>query len=104
HESFSVPAISATRASLLEHCRRAISRASTAGPHGLPLIGGGDWNDGLNRVGIGGKGESVWLAWFLVCVLNDFAELLELRNGRPEAAECRARAESLAGTVDDEAW
>jgi cellobiose phosphorylase len=64
HESFSVPAISATRASLLEHCRRAIARASTTGPHGLPLIGGGDWNDGLNRVGIGGKGRSVWLAWF----------------------------------------
>ena len=83
HESFSVPAISATRAPLLEHCRRAIARASTAGPHKLPLIGGGDWNDGLNRVGIGGKGESVWLAWFQICVLKDFAELLELRDGAP---------------------
>src|SRR4029434_11030885 len=81
HESFSVPAISTTRAPLLEHCRRAIARAQTAGPHGLPLIGGGDWNDGLNRVGIEGKGESVWLAWFQICVLNDFAELLELRGG-----------------------
>ena len=104
HESFSVPAISATRASLLEHCRRAIARAATAGPHGLPLIGGGDWNDGLNRVGIGGQGESVWLAWFQICVLGDFAELLELRDGSAEAAECRARAASLAKTIDAEAW
>ena len=61
-ESFSIPAISTVEASLLEHCRRAIAHASTSGPHGLPLIGSGDWNDGLNRVGIGGKGESVWLA------------------------------------------
>ena len=104
HESFSVPAISSTRAPLLEHCRRAIARASTAGPHGLPLIGGGDWNDGLNRVGIGGQGESVWLAWFQICVLHDFAELLELRAGVAEAAECRARAGSLARTIDAEAW
>jgi cellobiose phosphorylase len=89
---------------LLEHCRRAIARASTAGPHGLPLIGGGDWNDGLNRVGVGGKGESVWLAWFQICVLNDFAELLELRDGAAEAADCRARAKRLGDTVDAEAW
>ena len=60
--------------SLLEHCRRAIARGLTAGPHGLPLIGTGDWNDGLNRVGAEGQGESVWLAWFLVDVLNGFAE------------------------------
>ncbi|MEP6672979.1 MAG: glycosyl hydrolase family 65 protein, partial [Chthoniobacter sp.] len=104
HESFSVPAISATRASLLEHCRRAIARATTAGPHGLPLIGGGDWNDGLNRVGIGGKGESVWLAWFQICVLRDFAELLELRDGSTEAAECHTQAARLAEAIDAEAW
>ncbi len=104
HESFSVPAISASRAPLLDHCRRAIARATTAGPHGLPLIGGGDWNDGLNRVGVGGKGESVWLAWFQICVLRDFEELLELRNAGTEAAECRARAASLARTIDTEAW
>ncbi|MEQ1850376.1 MAG: glucoamylase family protein [Chthoniobacteraceae bacterium] len=104
HESFSVPAISATHAPLLEHCRRAIAHASATGPHGLPLIGGGDWNDGLNRVGIGGKGESVWLAWFQICVLKDFAELLELRDGVTEAAECRTRAEGMVGIIDAEAW
>src|SRR5206468_3948762 len=57
-ESLSIPAASATEASLLEHCRRAVRRAATSGPHGLPLIGGGDWNDGLNRVGLGGAGDS----------------------------------------------
>src|SRR5438874_11575678 len=56
-ESLSIPVASATEGSLLEHCRRAIARSATAGPHGLPLIGAGDWNDGLNRVGLGGKGE-----------------------------------------------
>ena len=104
HESFSVPAISATSAPLIVHCQRAIARGLTAGVHGLPLIGGGDWNDGLNRVGLGGKGESVWLAWFEICVLNDFAELLELRGDGTEAAACRARAGSLAGIIDAEAW
>ena len=79
-ESLSVPVVSHTEGSLLEHCRRAIARSATTGPHGLPLIGGGDWNDGLNRVGLGGKGESVWLAWFEICVLDDFAELLTLRE------------------------
>ena len=52
-------------ASLYEHCRRAIERGTTSGDHGLPLIGSGDWNDGLNRVGAEGRGESVWLGWFL---------------------------------------
>jgi cyclic beta-1,2-glucan synthetase len=55
---------------IFEHCRRAIDKGSTQGPHGLPLIGTGDWNDGMNTVGLEGKGESVWLAWFLVDVLN----------------------------------
>ncbi len=103
-ESLSIPVVSATQGSLLEHCRRAIARAATAGPHGLPLIGGGDWNDGLNRVGLGGKGESVWLAWFEICVLGDFAELLILRDGQKEALACRARATQLAKTIEAQAW
>ena len=59
--------------SLMEHCLRAIEKGSTTGSHGLPLIGTGDWNDGMNRVGENGQGESVWLAWFLCDVLNRFA-------------------------------
>jgi cellobiose phosphorylase len=103
-ESLSIPIASATEGSLLEHCRRAISRSATAGPHGLPLIGTGDWNDGFNRLGLGGKGESVWLAWFEICVLKDFAELLTLRELADEAAACRARAAQLARTVNAQAW
>ncbi len=103
-ESLSIPVASHTEGTLLEHCRRAIARSATAGPHGLPLIGGGDWNDGLNRVGLGGKGESVWLAWFEICVLDEFTELLTLRELHEEAKACRARAARLAQTVDAQAW
>ncbi|HEY2713044.1 MAG TPA: glucoamylase family protein, partial [Chthoniobacterales bacterium] len=103
-ESLSIPTVSPTKGTLLEHCRRAIAHSATAGPHGMPLIGGGDWNDGLNRVGLGGKGESVWLAWFQICVLNDFSELLELRELHEEAKACQARVAQLAQTVDAQAW
>ena len=103
-ESLSIPVVAHTEGTLLEHCRRAIARSATAGPHGLPLIGGGDWNDGLNRVGLGGKGESVWLAWFEICVLSDFAELLTLRELDEEAQACRTRAAQLAQTIDAQAW
>src|SRR5437764_2291216 len=103
-ESLSIPVASATASPLLEHCRRAIARSATAGPHELPLIGGGDWNDGLNRVGLGGKGESVWLAWFEICVLEDFAELLTLRELSEEARACCTRAAQLAKTVNAQAW
>jgi len=103
-ESLSIPIASHTEGTLLEHCRRAIARSATAGPHGLPLIGGGDWNDGLNRVGQGGKGESVWLAWFEICVLSEFAELLVLREYHDEAQACRTRATELAKIVNAQGW
>ena len=103
-ESLSIPMTSQIEHTLLEHCRRAVARCGTAGPHGLPLIGSGDWNDGLNRVGVDGKGESVWLAWFEICVLRDFAELLTLRELHDEAQAWRTRAVQLAQTVDAQAW
>ena len=62
-------------ASLYEHCARALDRSLAAGEHGLPLMGTGDWNDGMNRVGEQGKGESVWLGWFLHATLTRFAPL-----------------------------
>jgi len=83
HEMFSTPEVTLERASLFEHCRRAVSRGLTIGPHGLPLIGTGDWNDGMNLVGAGGKGESVWLAWFLCDLLQGMAELSNLMQ-QPE--------------------
>ncbi len=104
HEAYLTPATSSEEASLFEHCRRAIERGLTSGPHGLPLIGSGDWNDGLNRVGTGGKGESVWLAWFLVAVLNDFAELCRARGADELADRCARQARQLADNVEQHAW
>jgi cyclic beta-1,2-glucan synthetase len=104
HEAYFIPAVALEVGSLLEHCRRAIARGLTKGPHGLPLIGGGDWNDGLNLVGIGGKGESVWLAWFLVEVLNRFGELLDWLGDTQTAADYRAKATELAEAVEEQAW
>jgi cyclic beta-1,2-glucan synthetase len=76
-ENYLQPEISTEKATILEHCARTIDRSLTLGKHGLPLMGTGDWNDGMNRVGAGGKGESVWLGWFLCAVLNGFAPLCE---------------------------
>ncbi len=100
-----VPNISVETESLLEHCRRAINRGMTAGPHGLPLIGTGDWNDGMNLVGIHGKGESVWLAWFLIHVMHDFADLLTFSSGNKDAGDgFRVEAKRLAEIVEATAW
>ncbi|MBC7945514.1 MAG: DUF3131 domain-containing protein, partial [Burkholderiales bacterium] len=103
HDKYFVPSQSAETASLLEHCRRAVEKGATEGAHGLPLIGGGDWNDGMNRVGAGGHGESVWLAWFLIHVLHDWAYLSALRGGK-EARTSRARAARLTQAVERHAW
>ena len=78
HEIFSTPEVTYERATLFEHCQAAVSHGLTIGPNGLPLIGTGDWNDGMNLVGAGGKGESVWLAWFLCELLQGMAELSSL--------------------------
>lgn len=87
---------------VLEHCTRAIQKGLTSGPHGLPLIGCGDWNDGLNLVGPEGKGESVWLAWFLVEVLKSFGEVLQ---GEGQSAEVyKERRAELIESVEGSAW
>ena len=104
HEKYFQPEISPEKGTIFEHCRRAIEKGCTSGPHGLPLIGGGDWNDGLNRVGIEGKGESVWLAWFCVEVLNTFAEVCA-KQGEPSLARTyRARAKRYVQNIDKNAW
>jgi cyclic beta-1,2-glucan synthetase len=89
---------------LEEHCRRALRRGTTAGPHGLPLIGSCDWNDGLNRVGEQGVGESVWLAWFLHTVLHEWAALCVSEGRADEAAGLRHRAEELRREIERSAW
>ncbi|MEJ2667081.1 MAG: glucoamylase family protein [Deinococcales bacterium] len=90
--------------SLYEHACRALDRACTVGPHGLPLMGGGDWNDGMNRVGIGGHGESTWLAWFLIATLARFAPLCEARAETARADRYRRQAEAYRTAVEAHAW
>lgn len=104
HEVYNVPEISTDTGSLFEHCRRAIVKGLTKGPHGLPLMGGGDWNDGMNRVGIQGQGESVWLAWFLIHVLKDYAEMLTFSGRTDDTINFFEEVERLARTVEETAW
>jgi cyclic beta-1,2-glucan synthetase len=99
-EAYNLPVVSPQSASLFEHCVRAIDRSLTAGTHGLPLIGSGDWNDGMNRVGIEGRGESVWLGWFLHAVLEEFAPLCEGRGDAARGVRYRVERERLRHMLD----
>jgi cyclic beta-1,2-glucan synthetase len=89
---------------LFEHCRRALERGSNFGAHNLPLMGSGDWNDGMNRVGIEGHGESIWLGWFLYTTLNRFADLCERRGQDEPAAGYRQRASDLIQALEGSGW
>ena len=101
---YDLPGRSAEAASLYQHCVRAIRHGLRFGPHGLPLIGSGDWNDGMNLVGIRGTGESVWLGFFLCEVLRQFA-LLATGQGDPTFAElCQAQARRLGQAIEDHGW
>ncbi|HEX9938911.1 MAG TPA: glucoamylase family protein, partial [Longimicrobium sp.] len=104
HEVYDLPTDSGEAASVYEHCLRALRRASTAGERGLPLIGTGDWNDGMNRVGAEGRGESVWLAWFLADTLRRFAVHAAARGDGAVDAELRAAADGYAAAVEAHAW
>jgi cyclic beta-1,2-glucan synthetase len=92
------------KASLYDHCIRAIDNGLRFGVHGLPLMGCGDWNDGMNLVGQHGKGESVWLAFFLVDVLAQFAKLAHLRGDAATADRYTANATSLRENIEKNAW
>ena len=99
-ESYSQATPSRTQATLFEHCARAIQKGSTTGAHGLPLIGSGDWNDGMNRVGPEGRGESTWLGFFLHSVLTDFALVCDAVGEGARAARYRQDAAALASRLD----
>ena len=103
HEAYGQPHGSGQHGTLHEHCIRAIERGLTIGTHGLPLIGSGDWNDGMNRVGRHGKGESVWLGWFLTGILEDFATLVETRGDPARATRWRAERTRLQAMLE-QAW
>src|SRR6478736_5435952 len=98
------PSVSAESASLFDHCIRALDRSLAVGKHGLPLMGGGDWNDGMNRVGQQGKGESVWLGWFLHMTLAAFTPHVEARKQRQRLNRYRKHLDNLRKALEDKAW
>jgi cyclic beta-1,2-glucan synthetase len=104
HEIFSEPEVALGNTTLFEHCQRAVTRSLTAGPHGLPLIGTGDWNDGMNLVGAGGKGESVWLAWFLVDVLQCMIDLSDILDRSDLSRTYQQERTALIQRVERAAW
>ena len=103
-DAYFTPVTSKQPGTLFEHCARALDRSLQVGAHGLPLIGSGDWNDGMNRVGQQGKGESVWLAWFLYSTLREFATLAERRGAAEYALRWRTHAERLQAAAENHAW
>ena len=103
-EAYLQPVTSKIHGSLYEHCVKAIEHSMKFGIHRLPLIQGGDWNDGMNRLGIQGKGESVWLAWFQICILKDFANICEARHDNQRAEVFRKTAADLISAVEEHGW
>jgi cellobiose phosphorylase len=101
---YDLPARSEQTASLYDHCVRAVVHGLTFGEHGLPLMGSGDWNDGMNLVGFHGRGESVWLAFFLHEVLVQFSSISRRRGDAAFAARCETEANSLAKNIEEHGW
>lgn len=103
--NYELPKIADESAPFYEHCLRAIRRGvRRLGSHGLPLMGCGDWNDGMNKVGEHGRGESVWLAFFLYDILTQFTRIAAMRNDDAVADECKAAAESLQAAIEKHGW
>jgi len=101
---YDLPRRSEIAASLYEHCVRAIGHGLRFGERGLPLMGSGDWNDGMNMVGAQGKGESVWLGFFLYEVLVRFTDLARLRGDATFAERCRTEAVRLRSSIEQNGW
>ncbi|MGQ5968272.1 GH36-type glycosyl hydrolase domain-containing protein [Serratia sp. IR-2025] len=102
--AYEQPAQSAVRESLYQHGARALKHGLTFGEHGLPLMGAGDWNDGMNRVGLEGRGESVWLGFFLFSILQRYGDLAERHHDDDLAAQCRRQAAALRDNLHNHAW
>ncbi len=101
---YDLPGSSEETTSLYDHCVRAITRGLRFGEHGLPLIGSGDWNDGMNMVGKDGKGESVWLAFFLYDILMKFMTVARMRGDLHFAERCEAEAGKLCRNIEEHGW
>jgi cyclic beta-1,2-glucan synthetase len=101
---YDLPGTSEARASLYGHCVRAIEKGLRFGAHGLPLMGSGDWNDGMNLVGADGRGESVWLGFFLYAVLMPFADLARRHGDAAFADRCQSEAAALRLRLEETGW
>ncbi len=104
HDAYFQPIIADEAATLFEHCARGLDQSLGVGKHGLPLIGTGDWNDGMNRVGEMGKGESVWLGWFLYATLVAFRPLAKARGAAARAAKWLSHAARLRASLERDGW
>ena len=104
HDAYFRPMVADASACLFEHCARGLDQSLGVGDHGLPLIGTGDWNDGMNRVGEHGKGESVWLGWFLHATLTAFAPLARARGEEARGAQWLAHAAALRTALERDGW
>jgi cyclic beta-1,2-glucan synthetase len=102
--NYDLPLVADDVGTLYEHCLRAIDHGLRFGSHGLPLMGCGDWNDGMNLVGRHGKGESVWLAFFLYDVLTQFADLARRRGDAGVVDKCSVEAGRLRGNIEEQGW
>ena len=96
--------ISEEKATLFEHCRRAVQKSITEGGHGIPLIGAHDWNDGINHVGTQGKGESIWLGWFLYNTLENFAKICDRIGENEQAEDFRSHLNPLQEALNNHSW
>ena len=103
-DRYNVPEISKDKESIYHHCIRAIEKSLSFGEHGLPLMGGGDWNDGMDKVGIKGRGESVWLGWFLYTVLDKFIPICQHHNDGERAQKYKDVAEKLKEAINKHGW
>jgi cyclic beta-1,2-glucan synthetase len=104
HDLYSTPPNNAETATLYEHCARALDCSLEVGPHGLPKMGAGDWNDGMNRIGTRGQGESVWLAWFLAKTLRDFAPTASQRKESARATRWLEHARRVCEAAEQHGW
>ncbi len=104
HEAYLHPVTLKKKGTIYEHCCKAIDISLQFGAHGLPLIGGGDWNDGMNRVGENGKGESVWLGFFIYSILIHFEKICKVMNDHPRAEKYLTVASTLKQKLNQEGW
>ncbi len=104
HERYEIPSPSVETGTVYEHCIKAIERGLRFGPHGIPLIGGGDWNDGMNMIGPNGQGESVWLGWFLYCVLQKMIPICKYMGDNDRVAGYEKSSGEIIEALEREAW